>query len=82
MICSPFLLHNIEPSVFYNGVGHYTPNSDCGLLSKEIKEWSAVINQWCTLRIMSSFRLNAKVFNYSTSQSGERCKNLYYRLQR
>lgn len=71
---------------FFLGVGRYTPNAavngDTGWTSPIVKQWSSVINNWYRIKGMHNDRINKKVFTWAMSHSGERCKNLCYRIRK
>lgn len=70
---------------FFLGVGKYTPNAavsgDTGWNPIFVKQWESVINQWYRLRCMPVDRINSKVYQWSTNESGGRCKNQSHRIK-
>ena len=69
---------------YFLNVGRYKPNAavteDIGWTPVVTKCWKTILTFWCRPVNMAGNRLNKKIFCWSNSKSGNRCKNWNFRV--
>lgn len=71
---------------FFLGVGRYTPTAavsgDMGWTTPVIRQWKSICNFWARYSMLSSHRINKRIFLYANQKCNNRCKNWPFRIRK